>query len=61
MSRIFTYQDQAGQHFISEDTIIEEYFLFWSEQMKKVGKESCISKENCLEDWIVIHWAWEIK
>ena len=47
----------------SEQEIISEYFEYWYERMcKKFGKEhvdSAYTKQDCIDDWIVIHWAWE--
>lgn len=49
---------------ISEDDIRKEYYPFWYEKMcKKYGKEEVDktwSFEECLEDWIIVHWAWEV-
>jgi len=47
--------------FVTEEYIIEHYFPYWSEQMKKVNKEHLINKENCIEDYIVVNWAEEVK
>lgn len=41
----------------SEEMIIKEYFRYWSEQMKRVGKSHLISEKNCIEDWVIINWA----
>jgi len=46
---------------LSEDQIIDEYWNYWSGQMKKVGKESEINRENCIYDYCVVHWATEDK
>ena len=56
----FKYQDQEGEHIITEDEIITQYYPYWCNQMKKVGKGNEISIENCIEDFLTIHWAWEI-
>lgn len=46
-----------------EDLILEEYWPYW--EMKMLTKyppgHSLITKENCLEDWITVNWAWEEK
>lgn len=50
---------------VSEDDIRRDYYPHWYEQMcKKFGKEKvdvdyCF--EDCLDDWIVVYWAWESK
>lgn len=47
----------------TEDEILEEYWGWWSEKMvKKYGYgHELITKENCIEDWLVTNWAWEKK
>lgn len=42
---------------MTEQEIIDRFFPYWSEQMERVGKADLISKEACIEDWIVVHWA----
>lgn len=43
--------------YYDEDRILNEYFYYWSEEMKKVGLSDKISKERCIEDWITVNWA----
>lgn len=47
---------------LSEDEIREEYYPYWYGKMcEKFGKEhvdATYSFEDCLTDWIVVHWAW---
>lgn len=54
------YPDGEVRVFKEED-IRMLYYPYWSEKMKKAGKEDLISFENCLEDWMVVNWAEEIK
>ena len=58
--RKFKFLDQDGEHVITEDEIIIQYYPYWCNQMKKVNKENEISVKNCIKDFITIHWAWEI-
>lgn len=48
---------------ITDQQILYEYWNFWSERMiKKFGDDSeLITHDNCIDDWIVVHWAWEEK
>ncbi len=46
---------------LTEDEIIDSYWDYWTTQMKKVGKEDKINKENCIIDFCVIHWAQEVE
>jgi hypothetical protein len=56
------YPDEHNNHIeetLSEDQIIAEYWEYWCGKMRQVGREHLISRERCIEDWCVIHWAWE--
>lgn len=48
---------------INEDQILDYYWSFWSDKMiKKYGYgHELITKENCIQDWIITNWAWEKK
>jgi len=47
----------------SEDDIRKEYWPHWYEKMcEKYGKEivdANYSFEDCLDDWVIVHWAWD--
>lgn len=55
-----SFQEDVIEIF-SDDDIIKMYYEYWCNRMKEVGKESEISEQNCIEDWVVIHWAVEKK
>lgn len=42
--------------------ILDEYWLFWSEQMRSkwADKEHLVTFENCINDYCVVNWAWEV-
>lgn len=48
---------------LSEEEILKEYWDYWrSKMIEKYGKEIVESKFNqqdCIDDWVVVHWAWE--
>jgi hypothetical protein len=46
---------------LTEEEVLKSYFPYWSERMTEVGKERLISKESCIEDWMIVHWAVEIR
>lgn len=50
---------------ISEEEIRQTYYPYWKEKMiEKFGEkefEKNWSFEDCLEDWIMVAWAWEVK
>ena len=49
---------------MSEEDIRKEYYPWWYGKMcEKYGKQHVDEKymfEVCLNDWKVVHWAWEI-
>lgn len=49
----------------SEYDIKREYYPYWYTQMIKKFGEEYVNKtycfEDCLDDWIVVNWAWESK
>lgn len=58
--RTFCYDEQDGVKFITEEEIIQRYWETWSEMMRRANKhEGEITRANCIDDWCLIHWAWE--
>jgi len=54
--------ESTGVKTVSEKEIRVNYYPKWLERMKaKYGDdEAKLTFENCLEDFIIIHWAWEV-
>jgi hypothetical protein len=51
-----------GQHIQetwSEDQIIKSYYTYWSTKMIENGLKDELSRESCIEDWKIVHWAVE--
>jgi len=68
MTRYYCYNemtDDGGNEVItlSEEEIKETYYPYWHGKMcEKFGKEKVdetYTFEDCLDDWIVVNWAWE--
>jgi hypothetical protein len=56
------FPGDCGQHVQetwSEDQIIKSYYTYWSTKMIQNVKNAVLSRENCIHDWCVIHWAVE--
>ena len=56
-----SYPGEHGQHVqetFSEYQIVLSYFDYWYGAMKKVQKYDEVNIENCIQDWIAVHWAW---
>jgi hypothetical protein len=47
---------------ITTPQIISEYWNFWYNKMvQKYGENSdLITEENCIQDWVCVHWAWKV-
>lgn len=59
--------DETGGYVVtvSEEDIRKNYYPYWYSRMcAKFSKEhvdSTYSFEECLDDWMVVNWAWEVK
>lgn len=60
-NRKWKYVDPSGEYEKTEAEILADYFECWSAKMKKVGREHFISEERCIEDWVTVNLAWEVK
>ena len=65
--RVFKYNEyeDTEPRLITEQEIRAEYWPYWYERMcKKFGKQEVDTKftfEDCLNDWVIVNWAWEVK
>lgn len=67
--RYFSYneysEDGGYVETLSEEEIRREYYPYWYARMcKKFGQKRVdenYSFEDCLDDWMVVNWAWESK
>lgn len=48
---------------MTEEQILNDYWDYWSKRMKEVVGENSpeITKERCIEDWVIGNWAIEVK
>ena len=54
------YQDQSGEHVVSECEILLSYYPWWTAAMRLAGHADKISEAACILDWIAVHWAWRV-
>lgn len=45
----------------SEKEVVELYMPYWSDKMTNMGMEDYISDVECIDDWIVLHWAYKVE
>lgn len=46
---------------ITDAGILAEYYPYWCNQLRAIGREHLISPEACVEDFVVVHWAEELE
>lgn len=61
MERLFKYNELDGEVVLTYTQVMEEYWVYWSTQMLRAGKSPLMTGENCLDDFLVVHWGWEIR
>lgn len=44
----------------STKQILNAYFPHWTKMMVQAGKGDFVNEADCIEDWIVVHWAVEV-
>jgi len=49
---------------VSDKEIVDSYWEWWYSKMcKKYGKDHVdanYAKQDCIDDWVTTHWAWEV-
>jgi hypothetical protein len=58
-----SFPGEFGQHveeIWSEDQIIESYYKYWCGKMIENVPNPDLSRDECIADWRVIHWAVEV-
>lgn len=63
--KVYQYYEQDVDEpiTITDQQILYDFWDYWQSKMvQKFGDcDPRITHENCIEDWIVTHWAWEKK
>ena len=54
---------KPGVIYMSEQDILYDFWDFWKYKMEeKYGKDHAdITPENCINDWVIMHYASEVK
>jgi len=53
-------EDGDVTEILTEDEIISQYYTYWSTKMIQNCPNELITRERCIEDWCIVHWAIEI-
>ena len=46
---------------LTEDEVINQYYKYWCGKMIENVPNADLSIEKCIEDWMTVHWAVEIR
>lgn len=46
---------------MTDEEVLATYYPWWSGEMKRLKRDALISEQNCIDDWVVVHWAQEVK
>lgn len=56
------FPGEYGQH-VQEtwntEQILKSYYTYWCTKMIQNVPNPDLSQENCIDDWVVVHWAVE--
>ena len=53
-------EDGKDRHMeYSEKEILAYYSPWWNVKMKELGRENLISDVNCIDDWIILNFAYK--
>lgn len=59
--RTWTYEDPSGRYTLTDAEILERYWGWWSGQMAERHPGRPLTPEECIQDFVVVNWAWEEK
>jgi hypothetical protein len=61
--KVYCYNEYDNPElvYMSEKDILDRYWNYWKSQMEnKYGPgHELTTEENCIDDWCVLHHAWE--
>lgn len=47
---------------LTEREILDSYWQYWLRRMLEAGNGPAeCTEENCIDEWCIVHWAWEVK
>lgn len=53
--------DEPVVQTITEEEILRTYYPMWAGCLYGLGRANLISAKNCIEDFVTVHWAQEVK
>lgn len=53
--------DTHVEEVLTDKQILDTYYSWWSGEMLRVHRAPMITPEMCIEDWVTVHWAWEVE
>lgn len=58
-----SFPGEFGQHvdeIWSEEQILKSYYTYWCGKMIQNVPNANLDKQQCIEDWTIVHWANEV-
>lgn len=46
---------------LTEKGILDQYYDYFSKKMLDMGKSPMITERNCIDNFVIVHWATEVK
>lgn len=46
---------------VTEKDILRDYWPYWKTRMEEAGKADLIDFNTCIEDFVIVNWAEEVK
>lgn len=59
--RKWVFADPDGVHIMTDRDILAHYYPYWSEMMYRALRQDDIDEEACIQDFVMGHWAKELK
>jgi hypothetical protein len=51
---------QPDVRIITEEAILRDFYPLWADTMRERGRLLMATTENCVDDFVIVHWADEL-
>jgi hypothetical protein len=59
--RRWRYEDPSDIYEYTDDEIVSLYRERYEAKAKEINCNYKFNREQCIEEWVLVHWAWEVK
>lgn len=60
-SRKWAWADADGIHTMTDNEILRVYYDHWRDQMYRALRQDEVNTEACIRDFVMVHWAKELR